>query len=245
ADFYDRIKDQDTIKFTDPVFAAKWNDYENGVLNIVKSNPGNYYTLLTLMQRCSSISNFTLSKCYQALTNDSKATVEGQYIKNYIATSSKLYKGNKIHFFNVANKEGKPVEFKKLLSKKYYFLDFWASWCKPCREKMQELKQVYVKVDTGKLQFISLSIDIKKEQWLAALKEDDLKWVNYIQADKKANNLLLLFNLDSIPQNILINNDGEIIDRNLSIANLNKFIIDNSVVVNKQLVRHDYITAVK
>lgn len=244
--FYDKIKDSDKVTFTDdPVFAGKWSAHENDVLSAVKSYPANYYTVFTLMQRRGEISNFTLNRCYNALTDKAKVTAEGKFIKNYLLNSAKLYNGNKIHSFNVADKEGKQVEFKKLLSKKYYFIDFWASWCTPCREKMKQLKQIYPTVDTNKLQFVSLSVDIKKDRWLTALKQDDLKWVNYIEADKKANNLLLLFNLDYIPQNILITGDGAIVNRNLSIIDLNKFIIDKGVAVNKQLAGHDYITAVK
>ncbi|MEM7161789.1 MAG: TlpA disulfide reductase family protein [Bacteroidota bacterium] len=102
-------------------------------------------------------------------------------------------------------------------------IDFWASWCAPCRKKHPEMVNVYkdFKESTFKngegFQIYSISLDKSKERWLRAIQEDQLTWPHHV-SDLKGwdSEAAKTFEIRSIPQNILLDRNGTIIGRNYS-----------------------------
>lgn len=112
---------------------------------------------------------------------------------------------------------------------KYMFLDFWASWCSPCRKAFPELKKIYATVDTTKLQFIAVSIDASKTDWLNAVKADALPWPQYIDQMVPGKSVyhargFSSYRGESIPLSFLIDPAGKIIEINPSIEILRRVI---------------------
>ncbi len=100
----------------------------------------------------------------------------------------------------------------------YCLLDFWASWCGPCRKKNQELKQYYHELSSKGLRILSISIDEHYGLWKKAVMDDNLPWDNAWIFDKKQKDILdNFYKIDSIPTTILINPDGNVIDINPSL----------------------------
>jgi thiol-disulfide isomerase/thioredoxin len=118
----------------------------------------------------------------------------------------------------VKNKEGEEFEFENIINKenKILYVDFWASWCAPCRSVMKDaelLRQKYANKDVA---FIYLAINDQEEKWLeASLKEklNDLKH-NYIITNSKSSKLLNDLNITKIPRYVIYNKNGKLIYHN-------------------------------
>lgn len=97
------------------------------------------------------------------------------------------------------------------LGAKYTIIDFWASWCKPCRKEIPNLKLAYEKYAPMGLQIISISIDKNDKQWKKALDEENLSWPNYIDTEGFADTYKVKF----IPSIFLVDKNGVLIEENI------------------------------
>lgn len=98
----------------------------------------------------------------------------------------------------------------------YLLIDFWASWCKPCRAEHPKLVLLYDKYRDRKLEIMSVSLDDNRIEWLKAIKKDKLTWVQVSDLKGAAQNeLAKYYNIGFIPFNILINKEGKILGTNI------------------------------
>ena len=106
---------------------------------------------------------------------------------------------------------------------KYLLLDFWASWCRPCRAKMKELKAVYPQLQKKGITVCSISLDDKRDQWEKATREDGIVWAN--TCDLKAfknNEIATAYKVTNVPTLFVIDPNGVIVNQNPSIEDLLK-----------------------
>ncbi len=101
-------------------------------------------------------------------------------------------------------------------------VDFWASWCSPCRKRHPELVNVYNNFkdaafkNADSFQIYSVSLDNNKDRWTAAIAKDNLSWINHVSDLKGWNSIAATaYGIRSIPNNVLLNEKGEIIGKNL------------------------------
>lgn len=107
----------------------------------------------------------------------------------------------------------------------YVLVDFWASWCGPCRRSMPALKELYDK-SREKLEILGVSLDAQEDDWKAAINDLELNWLqvsdlNYWQAQGAQD-----YGVNSIPATVLINRDGVIVGRNLSISEIENLLYE-------------------
>lgn len=145
-------------------------------------------------------------------------------------SSSHLINGSPAPEINLPDKNGNPFTLSTQRGN-LVLLEFWASWCKPCREDNPKIVALHNKYknttfqNAGKLQFVSISLDTDKEKWLEAIKEDNLAWEYHISdllgwksaaADS--------FGVSYIPSSFLIDPNGIIIGKNLKPRDLDKLL---------------------
>ncbi|MBM3159112.1 MAG: TlpA family protein disulfide reductase [Bacteroidota bacterium] len=116
--------------------------------------------------------------------------------------------------FKLPNAKGDSITLSQFRGK-VVLLDFWASWCGPCRVANKHLVKIYPTYRNKNIVFLSVSLDEQPSDWLHAVKKDKLSWVQLI--DKKAWNspVAAAWDVNSIPSTFLIDQEGNVIARNL------------------------------
>jgi len=105
---------------------------------------------------------------------------------------------------------------------KYTLVDFWASWCKPCRSQNKKLIPVYEKYKSQGFEIYAVSVDNYEKKWKKSLQHDKTPWVNTIARNGFNNKYLKNFKIHSIPSNFLIDANKKIIAVNISPIKLEK-----------------------
>ena len=101
----------------------------------------------------------------------------------------------------------------------YVLLDFWGSWCSPCRASHPHLVELYQKYNPKGLVMIGIAqesgrdIELMREKWSTAVKEDGLPWIQVLENDDKTNSITRSYNITSVPTKVIISPEGKIIAR--------------------------------
>ena len=118
--------------------------------------------------------------------------------------------GEKVVEFKLKGDDGTEYDFAKLAEgKKYVLLDFWASWCGPCRKEIPNVKKAYEQFKDKGFEVVSISIDKKEDEWRKAVKEENLVWPNF-RSEEVAN----LFKVKAVPTVYLLDSEGRIVASN-------------------------------
>jgi peroxiredoxin len=109
---------------------------------------------------------------------------------------------------------GKTISLSSLRGKTV-LVDFWASWCRPCREESPNLVKAYNKYKTRGFDIFSVSLDDNREAWQKAINDDKLLWTHVSDLMKWNSSVVNLYNIESIPFTVLIDAEGKIVAKNL------------------------------
>ena len=130
------------------------------------------------------------------------------------AQRERLAEGKVAPEFSYPTPDGKknlgPQDFKG----KILVLDFWASWCGPCRQEIPHLKEAYKAYHDKGVEFFSVSIDKDGAAWRKAMKEENMPW-EQAQASKAGKDVMKLYQFSGIPYILILDKDGKIVAKNL------------------------------
>ncbi|WP_316791128.1 TlpA disulfide reductase family protein [Pedobacter frigoris] len=218
-----QAKDSLWLTASGELMSLNANDQEERIRNIVrmyKDRPAVLYALKSLnWKRDAELMKSTLNGLIQKYPWFKQAKQEQQAILENIAQTKKIENGNIAPQFSYADVNGKkygPDDFKG----KYLLIDFWASWCGPCRQEIPNLKQLYGKYHDKGLEILGVSIDAKPDAWKKALAEEQMSWsqVNAPDSKKLMNDYLF----SGIPFMVMVDKEGKIVEKNLRGESLDK-----------------------
>ena len=137
-------------------------------------------------------------------------------LKEHLATVAKTAVGQKFIDFTMNTPEGESVKLSDFIAKnKYTLIDFWASWCGPCRAEMPNVVAAYKKYQAKGFGIVGVSLDRDAEAWKKAIKDLNITWPQ--MSDLKAWDCegAKLYGVRSIPATVLVDQEGTIVARNL------------------------------
>ncbi len=128
--------------------------------------------------------------------------------------AGKLAIGSALPDFTLTTPEGKALSLSSFKGK-VVLIDFWASWCGPCRKENPNVVAMYKKLHAKGFEIYSVSLDDNQEKWMKAIKADGLIWNHASDLKGWDNQVAKMFGIDAIPFTILLDKEGKIIDKGL------------------------------
>lgn len=185
-------------------------------ITFVKSHPNAYISLVTLSQMVNNADILQVAEAYDGLTTEAKATKLGKSVSALIRSAKSTSIGALAADFTLRDQKGQLVKLSSLRGK-YVLVDFWASWCLPCRLENPNVKAVYQKYKAKGFTVLSVSIDDKdsKAAWLGAIKKDALPWTQVLDNFQPSKKVKDLYGVTKIPANVLVDPNGIIIAKDV------------------------------
>jgi len=146
-------------------------------------------------------------------------------LKDRVAKMETVAVGKFAPDFTMNDVTGTPQKLSDVYSKNQYTLiDFWASWCGPCRHENPNVVAVFKSFKSKGFGVIGISLDTKKDKWEKAIADDQLTWPHVSDLKGWKNEVAALYSINSIPSNLLVDKSGKIIGRNLREGKLRETI---------------------
>jgi len=187
---------------------------ERIILNFIKGHPDSYYSANQLFYHSSERNLEEVISLYEAFTDRVKESYDGKNVAERIKTLGMVKIGMNALDFTQLDTLGKEVHLSTYKGK-YVLLEFWASWCGPCRAEGPNIYKAYQKYKDSGLVIIAISLDKDATQWKKAIVKDNLPWVHASDLKYYKNEVAELYGVHAVPTNFLISPDGKIIAKDL------------------------------
>ena len=218
-------KEEDLLKITEKqIDSINASANENIYGAYVKKNPGSPLALYALKNWSGyEMDADKVEPVFRTLTETVRNSASGKDMLDKINIARKTGIGQTAINFTQNDTLGNPVSLSSFKGK-YVLLDFWASWCGPCRAENPNLVSTFNKYSNKGFQILSVSLDQPggKEKWLKAIHDDGLKWWHVSDLQFWNNAVAKQYGIEAIPQNLLLDPSGKIIAKNLQGEELSK-----------------------
>ncbi|MFM9950696.1 MAG: redoxin domain-containing protein [Saprospiraceae bacterium] len=187
----------------------------------VKENPNSIVSAHILNVYSSTWGKEMTTILYNNLSEELKKSTYGKSISNFIYLNRSVKSGDKYVDFSQNDTQNKKVNLSDL-DGKVILLEFWGSWCDPCRQTNPELVKIYNEFKDKGFEIFGVAAETNKDAWLQAIEKDKLSWTNVTDLKGDKNEASLIYGVSGYPTNFLIDKSGVIIARELNIKQLRK-----------------------
>ena len=183
-------------------------------ISFIRNHPGSIISGDILSTYASTWGKDTAAILYRNLSEKMKATYYGRNIREFIALNKNIKIGDRYVDFTEPNVEGKKISLSDFQGK-VVLLEFWGSWCGPCRQGNPELVKIYNEFKNTGFDILGVAADDKKEDWIEAIQKDSLTWQNVTDLRGDKNRAALIYGVSYYPANFLVDRNGIIIAKDL------------------------------
>ncbi|MCR9010656.1 TlpA disulfide reductase family protein [Gabonibacter chumensis] len=182
--------------------------------SLIKANPDSYVSAHMVAAMMGEMELEALKGKYALLGENAKATIPGQKIAQHIARQESVAIGQIAPNFTLDTPEGGTISLYDIKGK-VKLIDFWASWCGPCRQENPHVVALYKEFHPKGLEIIGVSLDNDKANWEKAIQDDGLTW--YQGSDLKGwqSAVAQLYGVRAIPHTVLLDANNKIVAKNL------------------------------
>lgn len=182
----------------------------------VESHPDSYFALYVYNTNVltSKFEPQQVEPLFHRFSPELRSSELGKQVWEKIQSAKRMDIGTKATDFTQDDLNGNPFTLSSLRGK-YVLVDFWASWCGPCRAENPHLVKAYEALKDKDFEVVGVSLDQNKSAWENAVKTDNLPWIHVSDLKGWKNEVSMLYGINSVPQNFLLNPDGVIIGKNL------------------------------
>ncbi len=218
-------KDTAFLKAITPIVLSSRAGYDSVNRSFIAKHPNSYISLVTFRQVELGY-NFnpdTAALKFEQFPLGLRESALGKQLAAIIEKGRKTNIGIPAMDFVQKDTTGKPVKLSDFLGQ-YVLLDFWASWCSPCRAENPNLLKAYNKYKDKNFTILGVSLDDEatRKAWINAVEKDGLPWTQVSELKGFKSKAAVLYGVTAIPSNFLIDPDGKIIARNLRGEELEK-----------------------
>ncbi|KAA5547893.1 TlpA disulfide reductase family protein [Adhaeribacter rhizoryzae] len=202
-----------------PVLQQKFMDLQKAnskkLKAIIRSKPNSVVSAFATLSLINPDEEFafadSMATAYNKTIPDSKFT---KALTSKLSTLRNVAVGQPAPDINLPTPDGKSVSLSSLRGK-YVLVDFWASWCGPCRQENPNVVRMYNQYKDKGFEIFGVSLDESREKWLKAIDADKLTWPHVSDLKGWESSAAKLYNIQAIPQTLLLDKEGKIIAKNL------------------------------
>lgn len=208
-------KDEAKISEVEPKIDAIYDAKNDFIYDYIIKNPKSFVSAYVAM---SNNYNYdleqleTIADGFDASLASSSNVIK---LKERVASLQKVAIGEQFTDFTQNDVNGEPFTMSSIVGENYILIDFWASWCGPCRAENPNVVAVYNDYKDKGFDVIGVSLDKTKEAWLKGIEDDKLTWHHVSDLAYWKNEVAQTYAVNSIPHSILIDPSGKIIAKNL------------------------------
>lgn len=183
-------------------------------VTFVKANPDYDFSAFLSKRLVRNVSPEEGMQVYEALSDRQKQSKYGVVTKEFLDLNKNLAVGDSYVELSLPNTQGEMQNL-SAFNGKYVLIDFWASWCNPCRHESPYLRDAYAKYKDKGFEIYAVSLDKDVDKWVEAIAADSMTWTTVLADGAFDSKSAMMYGVKYIPYNYLINPEGEIVEMHL------------------------------